>query len=347
MLALDPTVPHRDELLDARLVAGALTGRVTPGPVDACERAYVKYRVGESLRVVYRIEAEGQVRHVATRGFGHGASEDAYRRALAAAVPAAPLRPVVHVPELDAVFWAFPNDRKLTDASAARRPVGHARPPRRPPAAHTRLVSYNAERSAGAACVDEQGRVVAFAKVHAGDGAERERRRLEAVHAVAGGELRAPRVVGASAVDGALAVAAVGGERLDALDGAGLRAGIERLGAALAALHERVPVPEQAFTRLDLERLAKAVGVIARTRPDAGHAAARLLARLLRDLRRRRRPCRLPARRRQPAQRVRGRGRGHVDRLRARVGGPARRRPWPRARRPALGARGRPPLGGG
>jgi Ser/Thr protein kinase RdoA (MazF antagonist) len=35
------------------------------------------------------------------------------------------------------------------------------------------------------------------------------------------------------------------------------------------------------FARLDVKRLAKAVGVIARARPDAGPAAADLLARLL------------------------------------------------------------------
>ena len=43
----------------------------------------------------------------------------------------------------------------------------------------------------------------------------------------------------------------------------------------------RSPLPATRFSRLDVERLAKAVGVIARARPDAGPAAARLLARLL------------------------------------------------------------------
>jgi aminoglycoside phosphotransferase len=282
MLALDHAVPHRDALLDSRLVAGALSGSLVPGPVSVCRRAYVKYRFGEGLRVVYRVEAEGGVHHVAARGFGRGASEDGYRRALATAVPAAPLRPVVHVPELDAVFWGFPNDRRLTTlpllagrSDTLDRLVGL---PRLTP----RLVAYCAERSASAECVDESGRVVAFAKVHAGDGAEHERRRLDAAQAVAGDGLRVPRVIGASAIDGALALEAVGGRRLDTLESTELRGGLERLGAALAALHARSPLPERPFTRLDVERLANAVGVIARARPDAGHPAAELLARLLR-----------------------------------------------------------------
>src|SRR6185295_11494796 len=185
--------------------------------VDRCERVYAKYRVGESLRVVYRVELDGLPHHVATRGFRRGESAGAYRRALASAIPAPPLPCVVHLPELDAVFWSFPNDRKLSTlpllagrSQTLDRLVGH-------PGLTPQLVAYCAERSASAACVDGDGHPIAFAKVHCGDGAERERRRLEAAGAIAGGDLRVPRVVGTSAVDGALAVEAVRGTRLDAL----------------------------------------------------------------------------------------------------------------------------------
>ena len=115
MLAPDPAVPHRDELLDGDRVAELLSGRLLDGePVESCRRKFAKYRVGDGLRVVYRIVAGGRDHHVAARGFAPGASAVAYHRALSAAVPAPPLRPVVHVPELDAVFWTFPNDRRLT-----------------------------------------------------------------------------------------------------------------------------------------------------------------------------------------------------------------------------------------
>jgi aminoglycoside phosphotransferase len=280
-LAPDPAVPQRDELLDERVVARALSGRLLPEPVDACRREYAKYRVGESLRVVYRIEAGGRDHRVAARSFDAAAGAGAYRRAMAAAVPAPPLRPVLHVPELAAVFWAFPNDRRLSTlpllagrSGTLDRLVGR-------PHVTPRLVAYCAERSAAAECAGEDGRVIAYAKVHAGAGAERERRCLEAARVADGDRLRVPRVVGTSALDCALAVEAVEGRRLDTLDPAELPDALRHLGAALATLHERTPLPQTRFSRLDTERLAKAAGVIARARPDAGPAAADLLARLL------------------------------------------------------------------
>jgi aminoglycoside phosphotransferase len=282
MLAPDAAVPHRDELLDGARVAELLSGRLLDEAVVSCRRQFAKYRVGDGLRVVYRVTADGVERHVAARGFARGASAAAYHRALAAAVPAPPLRPVVHVPELDAVFWTFPNDRRLTTlpllagrSGTLDRLVGQAVTPR--------LVAYSAERSASAECAGADGRVLAYAKVHTGGVAERERRRLEYARAAESDHLHVPRVVGASALDGALAVEAVEGRSLEALGEAELPAALRRLGAALATLHECSPVPAERFERLDIARLAKAVSVIARARPDAGPAAAELLARLLGD----------------------------------------------------------------
>jgi aminoglycoside phosphotransferase len=277
MLALDTGVPYRDALLDERLVASLLSGRLVAGTVESCRLEYAKYRVGESLRVVYRVGPH----HVAGRCFKPGASRLAYQRALATAVPAPPLRAVVHVPELETVFWAFPNDRRLTTlpllagrSGTLDRLVGSAR-------VTPKLVAYCAERSASAVCAGDDGRVLAYAKIHAGDAAEHERRSLADAQSADGGLLRVPRVIGASALDGALAVEAVSGRRLDTLPPDELPDALRLLGAALATLHERTPLPERRFARLDVERLAKAAGVIARARPDAGPAAARLLAPLL------------------------------------------------------------------
>jgi aminoglycoside phosphotransferase len=271
-LAFDPAVPHRDALLDGHGLG-----------VGAVARVYAKYRVGESLRVVHRLSGGG---HSSVRSYPAEASEDAYRRALAGLDGrrngGAPARsPVVHVPELDAVVWTFPADRKLAalpllagPSGALDRLVGRV-------GVTPRLVAYCAERSATAQCLDAAGRVVAFAKVQVGDGAERERRRLERVAAEIGTDdphLRVPRVVGATG--GALAVEAVEGRRLDTLGGA-LAAGLERLGAALATLHERSSVPTRRFERLDGERLRNAARVIGRARPDAAAAAAALLDALL------------------------------------------------------------------
>ena len=262
-LATDPGAPQRDALLDERTVA-----RIVGAPA---ERVYAKYRVGESLRVVHRVAANG---HVAARTFSNGASAAAYERALASAVPAGALPPVIHAPEVDAVFWAFPNDRRigalplLAPGSPALTELLGRR------STETRLMSYAAERAASAACLDERGGVLAYVKVHAGDGAQRERRALETISGP-----RVPRVLAAS--EHALALEPLPGRRIDELTGSDLANALRGLGRALALLHEPPPHGYPRFARLDTDRLARAVAAIARARPDAGRSAALLLAALL------------------------------------------------------------------
>jgi aminoglycoside phosphotransferase len=264
-LAADAGVPQRDALLDEPTVA-----RLLGAPV---ERMFAKYRVGESLRVVYRVGADG---HAAARTFSGGASAAAFERALATAVPARVLPPVIHAAELDAVFWTFPNDRKIAalpllapGAPALARLLGR-------PCASTRLVAYAAERSANAACLAEDGRVLAYVKVHAGDAAGRERRALEAVAATG---VRVPRVL--AATERALALEPLAGRRVDGLAGRDLECALRALGGALGALHRAPPAGQPRFARLDQDRLARAVSAITRARPDAERPAALLLAALL------------------------------------------------------------------
>ena len=118
-LAPDPAVPRRDALLRGLTMAGILSRRLLGGvPVGRCELVHVKYRFGESLRVVYRF---GDERYVAARTFPAEASEAQYRAALAAAgephrpgpTAGSPLPAVVHAPEVSAVLWVFPHDRRL------------------------------------------------------------------------------------------------------------------------------------------------------------------------------------------------------------------------------------------
>lgn len=261
-LAPDPVVPQRDELLDPEAVARLLD-------VRGGTRTYAKYRLGEGLRVVHRLDG----RYVAARTFTDGESAAAYERALETAVPAGPLPPVVHAERLQAVLWTFPNDRKLAslpllaDGSAELTGLlGRA--------CRTRVVAYAAERSASAECLDEDGRVIAYAKVNAGDG--RERSVLEAI-AASGARVRVPRVLAASRQ--AIVLEPLPGARLDTLTQSA--DALRRLGAALASLHALAPAPPTPFTRLEPGRLAKAVAVIARGRPEAGGPAARVLAALL------------------------------------------------------------------
>ena len=86
----DPAVPRRDALLRAETMAGVISQRLLGGvPVERCERTYVKYRFGDSLRAVYRFDG----RYVALR--------TGKRDGIAA-------------PEVGAALYPFPHDRKLT-----------------------------------------------------------------------------------------------------------------------------------------------------------------------------------------------------------------------------------------
>jgi aminoglycoside phosphotransferase (APT) family kinase protein len=280
LLAPDPAVPTRDALLDAPRMAALLGERLT-GTAATGERVNAKYRVGESLRVAYRLDTSAGTRTVAGRTF-RGRSARAFRRAADAAIAVDGLPPVLHLPELDAVFWTFPNDRRLERLSmlaggaALDRLVGgsHVR---------TRLVAYAPERAATAECFAAGRGVLAYLKLH-WDAVERERAAAEAAFAAIGDRhprLHVPRVLAASAADGALVLEPLRGRRLDRIGEARLGPALRALGAALATLHREARPPGRRFDRLDGARLAQAVDVIGRARPGCRSAAERLHARLL------------------------------------------------------------------
>ena len=280
LLAPDPAVPMRDALLDAPRMAALLGERLT-GTAATGERVNAKYRVGESLRVAYRLETSAGTQTVAGRTFP-GRSARVFRRAAEAAIPVGGMPPVLHLPELDAVFWTFPNDRRLerlgllAGGPALDRLVGASD-------VRTRLVAYAPERAATAECRAPGGDVLAYLKLH-WDAAERERARAEAAFAAIGDRhprLRVPRVLAASEADGALVLEPLPGRRLDRIGEDALGPALRALGAALATLHHEAPPPERRFDRVDDSRLAQAVDVIGRARPGCRAAAEHLHARLL------------------------------------------------------------------
>ncbi len=280
LLAPDPAVPQRDALLDERRMAALLGSQLTGAAADGCERLNAKYRVGDSLRVVYRIAAGGELHTLAGRTFS-GRSASVYSRAAAAASESS-LPGVLHAPELETVFWTFPNDRRLAGlplldgrSGALDRLVGR-------PVAHTRLMAYAPERAATAECLDAGGRVIAYAKVH-WDAAERELANAEAAAAAVGPadpHLRLPRVLAASLPDGALVLEPLAGRRLDGLPTAELGPALRALGAGLATLHAVRPLPPRRFDRLDADRLTLAADLLGRARPDCRGTAAGMLAKL-------------------------------------------------------------------
>ncbi len=289
-LAPDRELPQRDVLLDgeamhARLerllgVAGALR-------IAAYEQARVKYRVGESLRVVHRVEVAGAQRHVASRSFRAGESRDVFLRALATAgPPRGDLLPVAWDESLETVFWTFPSDRRLTGLDALDAGSGLLSRLLGREVASTALAAYAPEKSATAACLGAGGeQPLAYAKVFADAASAAWSARAHAhVAALVGSDhplLRTPAVLAHSDPDQLVVLEALAGRRLDALRAADVEAGLRAYGAALASLHELGPVAgAPAFTRLTGDRRRTAAQLIERARPDV----ALPLRRLLRDL---------------------------------------------------------------
>lgn len=292
LLAPDPGVPGRDVLLDDAAMAERLSRLLSfdgPLPIERYGRGRVKYRVGDSLRVVHELQIAGAPWLVASRTFA-GRSQEVYERAARGATEAGPLRAVAHDPELEAVFWTFPNDRKIGSLAALAPATDTVSRVLGRPIARTELAAYAPEKSATAACLDGTGRPVAYAKAFASaEEAAASRHAHEALFRHVGAThsaLRVPAVLGWSADDRMLIVEALGGRRIDTLLGPDLVRAMRRFGAALACLHS-VPVPDgiPPFGRLDALEQAPAAEIIGRARPDVAAAAARLAGELADEVR--------------------------------------------------------------
>lgn len=290
LLAHDPVVPQRDLLLDTAAVAERLEvalGVGRPVTIDSCERLRATYRRGGRLRVLHEVRTDGERHLVAASTFpAIGRSERAFAESMRSAVPTAPLPPVAHDPELPAVFWVFPNDRKIAHLTVLGKgsPVLSqllGRPCR--PAPPT---AYAPEKSAITACRDDDGGPLAFAKVYSTDAAPL----VAAVHTAAlaalpsdDSSLRLPRVLACSPAWRTLVVEAMAGRPLSELEGPALVAGFRSFGTALAHFHS-LPLRQLEFRRLDVDRVRMAGAAIAELRPDV-RGPARALVRELIDRR--------------------------------------------------------------
>jgi len=280
-------VPTRDLLLDAGEVAAWLErfgGAHGPLAIEECVRDRAKYRVGDGLRAVYRLRVDGRELWLSARSMRPERALRILRASLADAASAEPLRAIAHAPELEALFLAFPNDRKisglrlLAGGLALERLVGR-------PHLRSELVAWAPEATATARCLDARGRVVAYAKVYAEDVSPRTcatHATLRRFMANAGpGAPRVPRVLAHSPARRAVVLEPVSGPTLLELADTERARSIERLGTALAVLHG-APIPElsPAFDRFELDRLQTAGEVIGLARPDVATPARALAAEL-------------------------------------------------------------------
>src|SRR5262245_2590272 len=202
-LAPDDRLPRRDFLFDTGEVARRLSvslGIDKPLAIASCERLRTKYRYGQSLRVSHRIRVGTEKYLVTARMFAGGTGQRSYEAALNKAIACGPLRPIAHDPEIGTVLWTFPNDRKIAALDALINPPDDLKATF-PQWARSRLIAYAPEKCATAECLDDHGRVVAYAKVYAGDEGPRVEavyQQLEQILMSSRSEIQVPRVLGYS-----------------------------------------------------------------------------------------------------------------------------------------------------
>jgi Ser/Thr protein kinase RdoA (MazF antagonist) len=187
----------------------------------------------------------------------------------------------VYDTDLDTVFWTFPNDRKLINLSAATeaqedlaRLIGRGW-------ARSQLVDYNPESSAVVRCLDDSDRVVAYAKVHAGDEGERTHRvhsALSRLTRVSGPRIAQPLAY--STQYRTLLVEPIAGTSIRCLAGVGLATGLHAYGAALATLHSLPPDGVGTNGRDALERLHRTADGVRMVLPDVAEQVSGLLGEL-------------------------------------------------------------------
>lgn len=272
-LALDPALPQRDLLLDETVMAQYLSRLMTPYGalgVQKCERLRTKYRVGTSLRVLYRIEGLEQSYRIAARAFPKAHRIDHQSAE-------------IHATELNTSFWLFPNDRKIRNLSVLNDIPDELRSIQGQQWTKSRIVGHAPEKSLTAQCIGDNDAVLAYAKIYAGG----EGRQILNTYAHVNAEidtshLRVPRALSYSDSQRLLLLESLPGVSLSAVGTRQRKHSFFLLGRALRDLHVITPasgLPRS--TRLTPEALARATATISQARPDVAVLVQRLNDRLL------------------------------------------------------------------
>ena len=316
-LAPDPALPARDDLLQPALVADLLSALLGDGGtngelvISSAELVRVKYRIGESLRVLYRLNVAGRPHLVSGRMFTDGRSAAAHRKAARDALPSdgwqatglrttglrtTGLRATARDPGRDTVWWTFPNDRRLVGLDAALDPA------RLPTAlrdglgswSQSAVVQYAPERSMTLQASDPDGQALAFVKCyapHTQDIAQLAARYdlFAARLRTADPTLRSPRVLAHSRDRRLLVLEPMPGRSWLDLERSSVIDAMRRLGRAIAIIHATPLVGDvglglRRFGRLDLARVTRAGELVSKARPEVAGAVWRLTDRLACDL---------------------------------------------------------------
>ena len=121
----ETVLPQLAKILDLDFMARIFADHCLrdPGVIDVEHGAitHVKYKPGRNCLICYQLRlrdrttGEAWEQRLCGRVYQANGALSRYRKASAGPVTALPrIRSVAHVPELEMVVWAFPNDRKLT-----------------------------------------------------------------------------------------------------------------------------------------------------------------------------------------------------------------------------------------
>ena len=270
-LAPDPALPQRDLLLDDQRMAARLSSLIGPAAIDGCEKQRIKYRIGESLRVLYRLSVNGRPHLIAGKAFAesHAPAVGGFSEQKSAHFYDANIR---------AAFWMFPNDRKMKHLSLL-----HAEPETLSPVLagnwhHSECVAYVPEKCATVRCLDREGQIIAYAKMYAADEGQSLR---QTYLQLASACRHVVKPLEYSERHHLLLLEAVTGHRISELTDKDLSDGFTGLAQALAGLHS-TPIPRQLprFSRHDPDRLRNCARIIGIARRDVASVAKDLNDRL-------------------------------------------------------------------
>ena len=271
-LAPDPALPQRDLLLDDQQMAARLALLIThhgPSVVDSCEKQRIKYRIGESLRILYRLYVNGRPHLIAAKAFA-----EPYAETAAGAAAIFENSRQFFDRDLRTSFWVCPNDRKIAHLKLLRdspETLSHVLGGNWQ---HSEAIAYVPEKCATVRCLDGDGQAIAYAKMYAAtEGRSIHRTYLQLASACA----RVVKPLEYSEPHRLLLLDAVPGPRIADLKHNQLNDGFAGLAQTLACLHS-TPVPRQLprFHRHDLDRLRKCVRIVGRARPDVARVANQL-----------------------------------------------------------------------
>jgi thiamine kinase-like enzyme len=218
--------------------------------IQHCERLRTKYRVGTSLRVLYEVRGSTKSYRIAARAT-----------------------------ESNTMFWVFPHDRKIKNLSVLEQIPHELHDIGGQHWTRSRIVGHAPEKSLTAQCLSDNNKVLAYAKIYAGDeGQQVFNIYLDVAQALmqSAGDLQIPQALSYSDKHHLLLLESVPGIS------SATEVSFFRLGKALKALHSiKTPSSLPHCARFTPEAFAQTAETLTQARPDVASQVQQLAGQLI------------------------------------------------------------------